>query len=242
MYEGGAEPLGSALLAPLPMPLSSSRLTVRTTVSPLLLCKIGRWVRMRLERAALARRCSHSQRHQCRRLLFDTLAQGFHHFVFVHYGQVTPPGTLCNCFPLPLHVRFLCWSTSNSRFNFVAEPRFRSCNGSFVGASPYDPLQRIFMSFQLNRVGVTPLRPRYYGVIEIYPYGVVGACPYLGSANCARRFWRNSSLVNGTTASLVNCSPSPLNLLGGGTSTKAFCGSGSRMGSGSGSTKSTLIS
>ena len=120
------------------MPLSSSRLTVRTTVSPLLLCKICRWVRMRFEGATLAlgSRC---ERHQGRCLLLDTLAQDSHVFVFVQYFQVTPPGTLCDCFPLPLHVRFFVMIYTRFTFQFWQN----------LGSAPP---QRIFMSFQLNRV------------------------------------------------------------------------------------------
>ena len=116
--------LGSALLAPLPVPLSSSRLTVRTTISPLLLCKICGWVRMRFEGATLAlgSRGAHGQRHQGRCLLLDTLAQDSHVFVFVQYFQVTPPGTLCDCFPLPLHVRFFVMIYTRFTFQFFELP------------------------------------------------------------------------------------------------------------------------
>ena len=105
-FKGGAEPLGSALLAPLTMPLSSCSLTVRTTIRPLLLCKICWGVRMRLEGTTLAldfRR----ERHQSRCLLLDALAQNSHVFIFVHHFQVSPPGTPCDCFPLPLHFLLL---------------------------------------------------------------------------------------------------------------------------------------
>jgi hypothetical protein len=116
MYEGGAEklpaspgyrgdppmPLGSAFLAPLSVPLPTCCLTIRTTVSFLFLCKICRRVRMSLESATLAlgpRR----ERHQGWCLLLDTLSQDMHVFIFIQYFQVSPPGTPCDCFPLPLH-------------------------------------------------------------------------------------------------------------------------------------------
>ena len=104
-FKGGAEPLGSALLAPLSVPFSSSLRAESAAVLLLFLCKICRWVRMWFEGATLALG-AHGERHQGRCLLLDTLAQDVHVFVFVQYFQVTPPGTPCDCFPLPLH--FLC--------------------------------------------------------------------------------------------------------------------------------------
>jgi hypothetical protein len=60
---------------------------------------------MRLEGATLALD-PRSERDQGWRILPYTLAQDIHVFIFVHHFQVTPPGTPCDCFPLPLHPGF----------------------------------------------------------------------------------------------------------------------------------------
>jgi hypothetical protein len=61
---------------------------------------------MRLERAALALGSNGtcSERHQGWLLFTGIPPQDIHVFVFIEFFKITPPGTFCDSFPLPLHL------------------------------------------------------------------------------------------------------------------------------------------